>query len=130
MIKRLFSALLLAMVSTLVLAAVPVSAYDPFSNSVCRGVAANESAVCVDGDSREDPITGSEGIILRVVNIIAFVAGAAAVIFIILAGLRMITAAGSSDEFAGARKTVIYAAIGLVVIVFARTLVAFIIGRI
>lgn len=104
-------------------------ALSPFANIDCTGEAAS-SAVCEDKSRTADPITGTSGLIMKIVNVIAFAAGAAAIIIIILAGLRFVTSGGSSDDVAGARRTLTYAVVGLIVLVLARTLVAFILGRI
>lgn len=129
MIKKLYLALLAVMISLSILAPASVGAFEPFKDDVCRGPAATQTSVCTDGKSAENPISGSNGAILKAVNVLAFVAGAAAVIIIILASIRMISSGGSTDEVAGARRSVVFAAVGLVIIIFARTLVAFIIGK-
>ena len=100
---------------------------DPLGG-ICNG-AGSASAVCQDKNNKTNPLTGSDGLILKVANIIAIFAGVAAVIIIILAGLRFVTSAGSSEDVAGARRTIIYASVGLVVIVVARALIGLVIGN-
>jgi len=120
--------------------AMPVSAaaaWNPFGETCNNSTNSSEvetSAVCkdsnkqVDSGKNENPLTGSDGLIIRIANLVAFVAGAAAVIIIILAGLRMVTSSGSSDDVAGARRSLIYAVVGLIVIALARVIIGFIIG--
>lgn len=100
-------------------------------NEACKSGAASDSTFCTDSRraTSSNPLTGSDGVIMDVVNIVALIAGAAAVIIIVLAGLRFVSSGGSSEDIAGARRTIIYALVGLVILVLARTLVAFIIGR-
>jgi hypothetical protein len=107
----------------------PAYAWGPFDGVKCTG-AVNESTVCADKSKSADPIAGSGGLIMKIINILAFVAGLAAVIIIILAALRFVTSGGSSEDVAGARRTLIYALVGLVILILARTLVAFTLGRI
>lgn len=130
--KRLQAILvsLFAMTSLLVAAPAPASAaWNPFGGGICEGKA-KSSAVCQDADANaDDPLTGGNGIIMKIVNLIAVIAGMAAVILIVLAGLRMVTSGGGSEDIAGARRTIIYALVGLVVIIFARTLVAFVLSK-
>jgi hypothetical protein len=61
---------------------------------------------------------------MKIVNIVAIVAGFAAVLIIILGGLRYIQSGGSTEDVAGAKRAIIYAIVGLVVIVLGRTIIA------
>ena len=111
------------------------AAWNPFDeacNKSSNSAAADGSAVCTDSNEQvsndEDPLTGSNGLILKIATFVAFIAGAAAVVIIILAGLRMVTSSGGSEDVAGARRALIYACVGLVVIALARIIVGFIIS--
>ncbi len=123
-----------ALLATLTLAALPshAAAWEPFGNNSTTGdycSSAPSSAVCKDRNQANDPVSGSHGLIMKVVDIIAFVGGAVAVVILILAGMRFVTSAGNSDDVAGARRSIIYASVGLIVIALSRTIVAFIIGK-
>jgi hypothetical protein len=124
--KRLCISLLLAL-GLLMIPAVPAAATDPFRD-VCDRPGTSQSEVCRNRGA--DPITGTNGILTRVVNIIALIAGAAAVIIIIIAGFQFIMAGGDSSKIASARNAIIYAIIGLIVIVLARQIIVFIINNI
>lgn len=104
------------------------SAWNPFGGLRCND-GGQGSAVCEDQGKTTNPLTGPDGLILQVADILAFAAGVIAIIIIILAGLRFVTANGSSEDIAAARRTLIYAVVGLVVIVLSRALVGFVIGR-
>lgn len=104
------------------------AAWNPFEGACKSG--GQSSTVCKDSNNNgSNPLTGSEGVIMDVVDILAFIAGAAATIILILAGLRMVTSGGSTDDVANARRTIIYTAVGLIILVFARTVVSFILGK-
>jgi hypothetical protein len=103
-------------------------AFDPYQD-VCSKGAGTSSAVCT-GANTKDPLTGSDGLIIKATNLIAFVAGAAAVIILIVGGLRYITSGGDAGNVASAKNTVVGAIIGLLVIGLARTIVAFIVTKI
>jgi hypothetical protein len=106
----------------------PAFAWNPFADTDCTGTTQN-STVCQDVvnntnyDPSKDPLTGADGLIVRVSNVIAVIAGIAAVVIIILSGLRFIQAGGNAEDVAGARRSLIYASVGLVGIVVARVLV-------
>lgn len=108
----------------------PALAVDFFPGSnpddVCSGAAADSAACSGTGD---DILTGNDGVILRAAELIAIVAGIAAVITIIIAGIMFITASGDANKISTAKKTVIYAVVGLLVIVLARAIVIFVVGN-
>jgi hypothetical protein len=64
------------------------------------------------------------------VTILSYIAGVAAVIMVIVGGIRYITSGGDSNNISSAKNTVIYALIGLVVALLARTIVAFVFKRV
>lgn len=102
-------------------------AYDPLAAS-CADPAGATSAVCQSGDG--DPLTGPDGLIPKITLIIAIIAGVASVIVMALGGIRYITSAGAPDQVAQAKKTIIFAAVGLIVVALSQSLIMFIIGRI
>jgi hypothetical protein len=110
------------------LAIVPAYAqFDPIDRA-CEN--ASSSPICQEVSSSQDPLTGPDGIVLTVANIIALVSGAIAVIILIIAGLQMITSQGDSGKVKSARDAIIFTSIGLIVIVLARSIVVFIINRV
>jgi hypothetical protein len=120
--KKLLASLALGLM-LLVVAPVGVSqAWSIVPKGDCSGAAAG-SAVCEGRNNNSNPLTGSNGLLLNIANIVALVAGAAAVVIIILAGLRYVQSSGNPEDIAGARRTLIYAIVGLVIIVLARALV-------
>lgn len=64
-----------------------------------------------------------------IVEMLTRLGGVLAVGFFIFGAFRMITSEGSPDKVAEARKTMIYAAIGLVVTILASSTVAYVAGR-
>lgn len=127
MLRRLAPALLLLMLCFT--AAMPTaSAWNPFGRVDCTDAAQKDSAVCT-GKTSEDPISGTQGILASATNVIAYIAGAAAIIIIIISGIRYMTAAGDSSKIQSARSTLINALIGLAVIVLAKAIITFVIGR-
>jgi hypothetical protein len=55
--------------------------------------------------------------------------GSIALLVLVMAGIRFMFAAGNPEKIAKARNTIIYALVGLVVAVFAATIVKFVLGR-
>lgn len=103
------------------------AAWNPFGGIECNGRAQN-STVCADRSQTEDTISGADGIIIRIANIMAAIGGMIAIIIIVLSGLRFVQSGGSSEDITGARRALIYAIVGLVVIAIARLLVQLIVS--
>lgn len=62
----------------------------------------------------------------NIIDILLFVAGVAAVFFVIYGGIKLIISQGQPDKIAGARQTLIYAAAGLIITIIARVAVQFV----
>jgi len=58
-------------------------------------------------------------VVFKVINWILLVVGAAAVLFLIIGGFRYITSAGNETQVEGAKNTMTYAIIGLVIVLLA-----------
>jgi len=87
-------------------------------------------AVCkevVSSGSKQNPVVRLIGAVIRVVT---YIVGVAAVIGIILSGIKFITANGDANSVAGARSSLIYALIGLAVVVLAQFFVVFVLDKI
>lgn len=89
-----------------------------------------QSAICQEGQNTDDPITGSDGVVTKVVNILSVVAGIIAVIIIVVAGITMTLSAGDPKKVSDSRNAIIYAAVGILVLMLSRSIIIFIINRI
>ena len=67
--------------------------------------------------------------IKTILNVFSWVVGVASVIMIIFAGFKYVISQGSSEGVSGARNTILYAIIGLVVVALAQTIVRFVVGK-
>src|SRR5690348_11114979 len=104
------------------------AATDPYSGLDCT--TAKDSAVCQGKGNTADPVAGPNGVLIKVTNVVAFVAGVAAILFIVFSGIKYITAQGDASQISNAKTSIIYAAVGLVIIVLARQLITFVLGKI
>lgn len=128
---RLFSGFtVLASLALTLLAPLPATAVDPLQRACGGGGQASQNAAACQNGGGEDPIAGPNGIIPRATNIVAFVAGIAVIIFLVVAGLKYITSQGDPGEVSKAKQSIIYAIIGLVLIFLGRTIINFVISRI
>ena len=77
-----------------------------------------------DGNSTDLP-----SFITNIVNILLFLAGAIAVIVIIIGGIRYVLSSGDSGQVQAAKNTILYAVIGLIVVIMAYAIVNFVINQ-
>src|SRR5688572_40099 len=77
----------------------------------------------------EENLFNPGGLFNRIVNTIIFLVGAIAVVMLIVGGIRYVVSAGSDEAVKGAKNTILYAIIGIVVALLAYAAVNFIIGQ-
>lgn len=65
-----------------------------------------------------------------VVNILSIIVGIAAIIMIIISGLKYVTSGGDANKVGSAKTTLIYALVGLAIAISAKFLVDFITERV
>lgn len=110
--------------------ALPAPAFaGPFEDSAdvaCRGTQLNEDTAPADC-----PDTGGRinGLVRTAINIFSVVIGFIAVVMIIISGLRYITSAGDSNAVNGAKNTLLYAVVGLVIVALAQVIVRFVLSK-
>jgi Type IV secretion system pilin len=126
---KLFTPLILTAALLLSVSAFSVSVAAPLNpfDKVCNNANADDtdrSFACQTQES--DPVNTTLG---KATNILAFITGVAAVIVIIIGGFQYITSAGDSTKVAKAKDMIIYAAVGLVIVAAARTIIMFVISR-
>ena len=89
-----------------------------------------QQAICGAGGFNSDSALSIEVLIERIILILAWVSGIAAIIVILVQGLRMVLSGGDSSAIASARNGIIYAIVGLAIAVSAPHLVGYILSAI
>ena len=132
MINRIKQALLNTLVLGLALVpAAPgmVHAQASIEDNLCNGanLSINPDAECTDdGSEAQDRV---DRIIKLVINIFSLIVGVVSVIMIIIGGLKYITSGGNDSNITGAKNTILYAIIGLVVVALAQVIVRFVLAK-
>ena len=98
-------------------------AADTPQQEICSGIGLVSGGGCGDGGIQVNHVVSV------VVNLLSVVIGIIAVVMIIIAGLRFVTSGGDSGKVTSAKNTIIYALIGLVVVVFAQVVVRFVLAN-
>ena len=110
------------------------NAYNAYRGVDCSGSKAS-SAVCTDKNSG-NPLYGPDGVLIKITNIVAFIAGAIAVIMILVGSIRFITSGSDiskgsrvDTDVEAARDTIVNALIGLAIIVLAKIIITYVVSR-
>lgn len=90
----------------------------------------NTGAESTDPNSSDVNATERVNTIIRlVINVFSLIVGVISVIMIIIGGLKYITSGGDSGNVSGAKNTILYAIIGLVVVALAQVIVRFVLEK-
>jgi hypothetical protein len=76
------------------------------------------------------PTSSVNDVVKKVINIISWIVGVISVIMIIIAGLRYVTSGGQEKSVTGAKSTIMYAIIGLIVVALAQIIVRFVMSNV
>lgn len=119
-------------VPALVPATVSAAATDNIQTQLCTGIG--------DATGSGDTTCGTEGaggdnstitnLLTKIVNIFTLVVGIIAVLMIIIGGFKYITSGGESSNISGAKNTIIYAIIGLIIVALAQVIVHFVVNKV
>jgi hypothetical protein len=130
-----FSSVVVLSMPVLMPAAVAAEAADNISGGVKCGVNLDPGSI-VDGGTPACDI-GAEAasqrvsdIIKLIINIFSLVVGVTAVIMIIIGGFKYIISGGDSSNVQGAKNTIMFAIIGLVVVALAQFIVRYVLARV
>lgn len=135
MIKRLSTLFFMLFLGAFMLAPIGVGAqFDPLDktcNPQENPQAAN-STICMENSSSDgqDPVTGEDGILMNVIDILSIAVAVISVIIIIVAGMTMTLSGGDSGKVQSSRDAIIYAVVGIVVVVLSRAVVIFVVNTV
>ena len=89
----------------------------------CADSGANRSR----GSGQATNLAGNGGVFRTVTNVLLFLAGAIAVIMIVVGGIKYVISNGDSNAVQSAKNTIMYSVIGLVIAIIAYALIEFVI---
>ncbi|MEO5949249.1 MAG: pilin [Candidatus Saccharimonas sp.] len=79
--------------------------------------------------SSQDGCDGQTPIFQTITNVLLFIIGAVSVVMLIIGGIRYTISQGDSTAITGAKNTILYSIVGLVVAILAYAAVNFVIGN-
>lgn len=87
-------------------------------------------SISPDGGSCTQSTGKSAGDLMKlVINLLSVLAGIVAVIMLIVSGFKYVSSQGDSNQIASAKRSLIYAIAGLVVVAFSQAIVQFVLTR-
>jgi hypothetical protein len=113
------SALMLAL-SVAFPAALQHVAAQTSADQVCAGIATASGTGCNGSNTTLNKVVAAG------VNILSVAIGITAVVMIMVAGFKYITAGGDAGSISSAKNTIIYAIVGLVIVALAQSIVRFV----
>lgn len=93
-------------------------------DAVCEGISGVSGGACTEAEANR--VTDTIRNALRIFQVIA---GVVAIFMMIIAGLRFITSSGSSDGVKSARNTILYASIGIIIVIISEAIIQFVLNR-
>lgn len=98
---------------------------------LCQGINLQVGTNCSQTELSDEEATERVNQLIRtIINIFSLVVGVVAVIMIIIGGLKYITSGGDSSNVTGAKNTILYAIIGLVIVALSQVIVRFVLSRV
>lgn len=92
--------------------------------AICSG---DGSSLCKEATGGGDTLTPRLNSIIKA---LLFIAGVLAVIIIVVSGIKYMTANGDKQALERAKSTLIYAVVGLIVVITAYAIVEFVLGKV
>jgi hypothetical protein len=118
---------------------VPATAHaaNTVKGGLCNGIlAANGESNTADTPNTGDECTKEDenqpnvnSVIHTVINFFSLIVGVISVIMLIYGGFKYITSGGDSGKVTGAKNTIVYALIGLIIVALAQVIVRFVLTK-
>lgn len=96
----------------------------------CTGKTGTEAVQCgADQANPNGSSTDLPAVFKNISNILLVIVGFVSVIMLIIGGLRYVLSAGNSSSVEGAKNTILFAIIGIIVALIAGSIINFVIGK-
>jgi len=123
----------IAVVAALLIMAFALPATTTHAQEIDKNTKCGSNITGLDPANCDTDVAGSgsdiEGLIRTIINVFSVIVGSISVIMIIIGGFRYITSAGDSNSVSGAKNTILYAIVGLIIVAFAQIIVQFVLQR-
>jgi len=86
------------------------------------------AADCAKGSGAASSLFGTGGLINTISNVVFGLVGTIAVLYLILGGISYITSQGDQKKIEGAKNTILYAIVGIVIVIASYAIASFVIN--
>ena len=100
----------------------PSTSSDSTDKSICDLNKADNTA------NSDEGLLAKNGIVKKVLNLLSWITGLLAAVYLIIGGAKIITSGGNSDSVTSGRKMIIYAMVGIAVVISSNLIINFVIG--
>ncbi len=97
--------------------------------NLCAGANLDSNGQC-DESTVTQAKENVNTLLVQVINVFSLIVGVTAVVMIIIGGLKYITSGGDSGNVTGAKNTILYAIVGLVIVALAQVIVRFVLAKV
>lgn len=123
-IKLLLTAVTLVALTLVCISLAPPVLAAPIDDA-CTGLQLADPNISCDQATAQSSF---QDLIIDIVNILSVVIGAVAVIMLIIGGFRYVVSGGDATGTKGAKDTIMYAIIGLIVVLFSQVITRFVVA--
>lgn len=122
---------IIASMTLVLLPMIPVTVHADAQTTITQSVNCGTQLQVSDTGcgGQQDTSSNIAAILTDIINIFSVIVGAVAVIMIIVGGFKYITSGGESSNVSGAKSTIVYAIVGLVIVVLAQVIVRFVLSK-
>jgi hypothetical protein len=100
------------------------------NNGLCNGSNIDFTKANAAGNCDTSGGESASKLAQTVINVLSLIVGAVAVIMLIVGGFRYVTSGGKQESVTGAKNTILYALIGLVIVAVAQVVVHFVLNNV
>lgn len=122
--------IIITIITVLALTLLPAGILNGSASAACPSPTTSKGQV-LDGAGKTGNCddSGVPKLVSTVVEVLSIIVGAVAIIMIIYSGFKYITSGGDSAKVSSAKNTLIYALVGVIIVVLAQLLVRFVITQ-
>lgn len=96
------------------------------ASDICNGSNLGTSSNCTTGNATDS----LKSLAAKIISVFSVLVGIVAVVMVIFGGFKYITSGGDSNSVSGAKNTLIYAIIGLIIVALAQFIVHFVLNTV
>ncbi len=129
--KNLMTALVLALglAAPMAFAGLASAQTSDLQGSLCSGAELSVGTKDCSAAEADTATSSINGLVKTGLDIFSWVVGVISVVMIMVGGVKYITSQGSSEGVTAAKNTILYAAVGLVVVALAQVIVRFVLNQ-